>query len=145
MIELKKSKPSEIARFVEMESADDTAGFIIPCSAEQHLAAMAQAQIIYLSIYERQTLVGFIILSLDDTTSVEFRRIVVSEKGLGIGQHAMRCMEHYCVNELGRKRVWLDVFTENTRGIHIYQKQGYDQFDRSEYQGKPLLLMEKLL
>ncbi|WP_125560512.1 GNAT family N-acetyltransferase [Pseudoalteromonas rubra] len=145
MIELKESKIVEVERFVEMESASDTAGFILPYSAEQHLAAMAQAQVIYLSIYQSQVLVGFIILSLDGTSSVEFRRIVVSEKGRGIGQHAMSSMEQYCIDVLGRKRIWLDVFSENARGIHIYQKQGYNQFDRGEYHGQPLLFMEKLL
>ncbi|MCG7536570.1 GNAT family N-acetyltransferase [Pseudoalteromonas sp. OOF1S-7] len=145
MVELKKSKPSDITQFVEMERATDTCGFILPNSAEQHRVAMVQPQIIYLSIYERQSLVGFIILARDDKTSVEFRRIVVSVKGRGIGQQALSQMEKYCADELKCKRIWLDVFAENTRGIHIYQKFGYTPFDSGERQGRALLYMEKIL
>ncbi|MCO7187431.1 MULTISPECIES: GNAT family N-acetyltransferase [unclassified Pseudoalteromonas] len=144
-IELKKSKPSDIARFVEMEGAADTSGFILPNSAEQHRAALAQPHTVYLSIYDNQSLVGFIILARDGETCVEFRRIVVSAKGRGIGQHAISKMEQYCVDELGCKRIWLDVFAENTRGIHIYQKLGYRQFKQGEHNGQPLLFMEKSL
>ncbi|RZM81285.1 N-acetyltransferase [Pseudoalteromonas rubra] len=143
MIELKESNPSDITRFVEMEVAADTSGFILPYSAEQHCAAMAQPHIVYLSIYDSQSLVGFIILAREGETSVEFRRIVVGVKGRGIGQQALSQMEQYCVDVLKCKRIWLDVFADNTRGIHIYQKLGYTLFERGEHQGRALLYMEK--
>lgn len=145
MIELEKSKLTDVERFVEMEQAADTSGFILPNSAQQHRIAMAQPHTVYLSIYDNQSLIGFIILARDGETCVEFRRIVVSAKGRGIGQRAISKMEQYCVDELGCKRIWLDVFAENTRGIHIYQKLGYKQFKQAEHNGQPLLFMEKSL
>ncbi len=145
MITLIPAKEEELNEFIVMESNQDTAEFIIPYSLEQHTQAFADESIVYLSIYQEQTLSGFIILALESDHSVEFKRIVVSTKGQGIGQIAMKQMEQYCAGKLGCDRIWLDVFAENDRGLHIYQKLGFQLFNTSEFQGKSLLLMEKRL
>ena len=96
-------------------------------------------------IMEKGQFAGFIILALDpDGKSVEFRRIVVSAKGRGVGQTAISEMEKFCKSELRRERVWLDVFEYNRRGRHIYEKLGYRQYGSIAHEsGKLLLLYEK--
>ena len=76
---------------------------------------------------------------------VEFRRIVVSCRGIGIGQAAIPAMEVYCREQLHCRRIWLDVFDSNPRGRHIYQKLGYRLFDTGELEGRKLLYMDKSL
>lgn len=146
MIEVRKTLPDEVPSFVEMEAAEDTAGFIIPYDLEKHQAEFREPNIVYLSILNGNKCIGFIILALDeDGTSVEFRRIVVSAKGNGFGQSAIIEMENFCKNQLKRNRVWLDVFEFNERGRYIYEKLDYVQFDQEDYHGKPLLYYEKML
>ena len=127
-----------------MESAPDTAAYILAYDEQRHRAEFERDNIIYLSIYRQTRLAGFFILALDpDPGSVEFRRIVIAERGRGIGQAAIQLMENYCRDVLGCSRIWLDVFEFNQRGRHIYEKLGYRCFDRSDYDGKTLLFFDK--
>lgn len=145
MLTLQPSKKQDLRFFAEMETAQDTSSFIIPYTKEQHITEMAKSEINYLSIYQNNTLIGFIILALESGTRVEFRRIVIAQKGHGYGQKAMQLLEQYCKQELQKRVIWLDVFASNKRGIHIYQKLGYQQFEVAEHEGKTLLLMQKEL
>lgn len=144
LIELRVSSRDELSEFAKMETAPDTADYILPYDQARHRAEFERDDIVYLSIYRQSRLAGFFILALDpDPGSVEFRRIVVAARGQGIGQAAIPLMEDYCRDQLGRGRVWLDVFACNRRGRHVYEKLGYRCFDRGELDGKPLLFFDK--
>ena len=112
---------------------------------ERHREEFLRAKILYKSIYATpDELIGFIILVLEpDGQSVEFRRIVVSERDKGYGRRAVALVDEICGEELGRKRVWLDVFEFNQRGRHLYESNGYRYVGASEFEGKTLRLYEK--
>ncbi len=144
MIELRPTTATELPRLAEMETAPDTADYILAYDAAGHRAEFERDDIVYLSIYRQSRLTGFFILALDpDPDSVEFRRIVIAERGQGIAQAAIPLMENYCRDVLGRSRVWLDVFDFNRRGRHVYEKLGYRYFDRRDHDGKTLLFFDK--
>ena len=145
MLELRKSKLEEISAFIEMENSEDTKQYVIPYAVEKHISEMRSEKVIYLSIYHVDKLSGFMILAIEGIGSVEFRRIVISTKGNGLGQQAINSMESFCAQQLGCSRVWLDVFESNKRGLHIYKKLGYKQFKVGENNGSTLLFMEKVL
>lgn len=146
MVAVREAKIEEIPCFVEMEQAKGTAEFIIPYSLEEHLAKFSEQDIVYLSIIDEGRLAGFIILAIDpDGVSVEFRRIVVSAKNKGVGQSAIHAMEDFCRARFRCNRIWLDVFEFNQRGRYIYEKLGYIQFKKGEYDGKSLLYYQKSL
>ncbi len=129
-----------------MEEDAETLPNILPYSLQKHCKEYERADIVYLSIYTAVELAGFFILRLEpDPDSVEFRRIVIANKGMGIGQSAIPAMEDYCRDQLKRTRIWLDVFEFNRRGQHIYEKLGYRFFDSGELDGKKLLFYEKNL
>ncbi|TOP74542.1 histone acetyltransferase [Vibrio parahaemolyticus] len=143
MLELRESVAEEASAFVEMERSHDTKDFVIPYSLEKHRNLIESNDVIYLSLYYKNELSGFMILSQESEGVVEFRRIVVASKGKGFGQFAIKTMEQYCRENLKCSKVWLDVFEQNSRGIHIYQKLGYTQFKEVNYDGNRLLFMEK--
>lgn len=143
MLELKKSIADEASFFVEMERASDTRAFVIPYSLDKHKALIESNDVIYLSIYYEGKLSGFIILSQEGDNTIEFRRVVINNKGKGLGQLAIKAMENYCMENLKCSRIWLDVFESNLKGIHIYKKLGYTKFKESDYEGRCLLFMEK--
>lgn len=145
MLRLKGSLPDEIAKMIALESESDARSFIIAYSAEKHLEEMQKSDVIYLSIYNGELFLGFIILVKDDNQSVEFKRIVVAQKGKGIGQLAIKLMEQYCKENLNARRIWLDVFAANLRGQHIYKKMGFQQTGADEINGETILFFEKNL
>ncbi len=66
-------------------------------------------------------MVGFIILSgiENSNLSLEFKRIVIQEKGKGFGRQSLKLIKDYCFNTLKFHRLWLDVFDDNNKAIHI--------------------------
>ena len=55
---------------------------------------------IYFKINFNSKPVGFVLLKLeDDKRSVEFRRVVVVERGKGIGHQVLDEIEKYCLNK----------------------------------------------
>jgi RimJ/RimL family protein N-acetyltransferase len=146
MIKVMRALPEDVPRFVAMEQASDAREYILPYPESEHAEKMQDANIVYLRILDDADLAGFFILALDpDNKSIEFRRIVVSTKGRGVGQQAITAMEQFCRRELKRDRIWLDVFEHNYRGRRIYEKLGYEKFGNKTYGDRLLLLYQKQL
>jgi diamine N-acetyltransferase len=146
VIAIERASSKDVPAFVAMEQGVDAREFIMPYSREEHLEKMADPGLIYLRILNEGILVGFFILSVDaGQNSVEFRRIVVATKCAGIGQTAIGLMERFCRTTLGCTRIWLDVFEHNARGLHIYEKLGYQRCGQQTHGSSLLLLYEKWL
>jgi len=146
MIQLERASVEDAALFAALEQAPDTKEFILPYSPSEHVQKLLDPHLMYLRILQDGELAGFVILGLGpDAHSIEFRRIVVSSKGRGVGQSAISAMERFCRDELQRTRIWLDVFEHNRRGQHIYEKLGYKRYGASDHEGRRLLLYAKEL
>jgi diamine N-acetyltransferase len=146
MVALVRAAIADAAVFHRMEQDPDTQPFIFHSTLSDHIAMLSDPDLIYLRIESEASLAGFFILALDkDGTSVEFRRIVVADKGKGTGQRALQLLEVYCRTELGRSRIWLDVFAHNARGRYIYEKLGYAQFGENSHDDARMFLYEKRL
>lgn len=142
---LDNTKPGELSFIFETEQGD-AAEFIIPYSIERHKSEFGKPEVIYKSIRLEGEWIGFIILVLDpDGFSAEFRRIVVNRPGHGYGTMVLGMTDQICREELGLSRIWLDVFETNLRARNVYERAGYQLFDKSEYEGRTLLLYEKMI
>lgn len=145
-VRLEKASKADATLFTAMEEPEDTAEFILPCGFEAHARNLENPDLVHLRIIADERVVGYFVLSPDlDGDSVEFRRIVVADKGRGIGQCAIGLMEQYCRDRLGRSRIWLDVFEHNARGRHVYEKLGYSRTGETEYSGVRALVYKKSL
>lgn len=145
-IQLRLATQAELSSFIPMEQDAETAVFIAPYTLAKHQETFAQPDINYLAIVQDKTIVGFMLTGLDpDGVSVELRRIVVALQGQGVGQAALKQLEQHCQAVWQRKRIWLDVFTDNERGLHIYTKLGYTFFAEGLFAGRPIYFYEKLL
>jgi len=134
----------ELPAILDMEQGQ-ARDFVIPYTLRRHREEFAKPDVVYKAVCQGKRLVGFVILALDpDGRSVEFRRIVVSETGCGIGRRAVGLVRELCKRELGRRRVWLDVFESNERARHVYEKCGYSRFGAAEHDGRKLLLYERM-
>ena len=147
MTTLKRSNIEDLKNFIVLDRQKDVYSYIIRYSLDEYIRFFNDPGIIYLTIFDdREEFAGYIILSVeDDSNSVEFRRIVIDEKKRGIGQTVIKLMEKFCTEELEARRIWLDVFEHNKRGLHVYKKCGYSKFKEEQYEGKNLLFFEKLI
>ena len=56
----------------------------------------------------------------------------------------MKLMEEYGVREFGVNRIWLDVYENNARGMHVYEKMGYRRFNQKKTGERILYFYEKI-
>ena len=141
-ITLRKTKIEELSAICQMEQGE-ARDFVISYSLEKHTDEFRKPSVLYKSILQGAQLVGFVVLALDpDGRSLEFRRIVVSEPGRGIGKRVVAMVKDLCSSELGRERVWLDVFETNARARRVYESSGYKRFGTSEHDGRTLIRYE---
>lgn len=61
----------------------------------------------------------------DKRKSIEFRRIVISEKGLGYGKDSIKLIKKICFEKYKADKIWLDVYSDNERAIKLYESQGF--------------------
>ena len=148
VLELTPLLIGELDAVLAMDQEPHASPFINPTPVEVHTSGISGDRHVYLGIRLDRKLVGYFILVPEDiqpdkASSVELRRILVSAGHRGIGQRSMQLAEAWCREKIGRDRIWLDVYEDNTVGRHIYNKLGYRQFDEELIDGRRLLFMEK--
>lgn len=57
--------------------------------------------------------------------------ITASMQDKGYGTEAVRAMVDYGMDQLGLSRVFLKVYPDNARAIHVYEKCGFREYDRT--------------
>ena len=58
--------------------------------------------------------------------------LTASKQNMGYGTEAVSALVAYAVNVLGLKRVFLRTDPRNLRAIHVYEKCGFREYDRTD-------------
>ena len=58
--------------------------------------------------------------------------ITAKMQNTGFGTEAVMALTEYAINKLGMRRVFLRTSPQNSRAIHVYQKCGFKEYDRSD-------------
>ena len=147
MITIRKSNFSELKDISDIDSQNLDSNFLSTKTLEIHERDFKKKTTVYLSIISSPALLaGYIILEFKNKTkSVQLKRILVSERNIGIGQEAIIATEKYCVNEFKTSRIWLDVYVNNRKARYIYKKLGYKIFKQGLQDFKPVEYYEKML
>src|SRR5262245_48613499 len=109
-----------------IEAEPDAAAYIRAATRADHEAEIAdpgRALLIVLDDGERPA--GFVLLAGIGDSNVELRRIVVGERGRGVGRRALALVLEHAFGTLGAHRVWLDVITHNERARRAYAAAGF--------------------
>ncbi|TDS57233.1 RimJ/RimL family protein N-acetyltransferase [Myroides indicus] len=126
---LMKTHLEDIAEIIRLENEDENKSCILPYTREQHMAAIEDENMAHVSVWDKSSgkITGFIILCgiTNPNKSLEFRRIVISEKGKGIGRQCIRLIKEYCFISLRFNKLWLDVFQDNERASNLYKSEGF--------------------
>jgi diamine N-acetyltransferase len=103
--------------------------FIIPWRREQHREACFNPDLAHLIIETRQArrMIGFLLLAGRQGVhqSIEFRRIVIADKGKGYGKEALKLVKQVVFEQWKAHRLWLDVFDDNHRARYVYASEGF--------------------
>jgi diamine N-acetyltransferase len=128
-IELRRTTEHDLPYVLSAEGDDESRRFIAVWPEEQHRAALKDTNIEHLIIESQPNSqpIGFVILVglQGEHRSIEFMRIVVTEKGKGYGRAAVRAIKRHAFDTLSAHRLWLDVKEQNTRARAVYEKEGF--------------------
>jgi len=124
---IRSANTEEIPWIMALEEKYENKNYVFQGTYEDHLKEI-QATNTFLCIVEEKTAhkkVGYFIGAYDPSNDIfEFRRFVIDTKGKGYGTEVTKALMRYAFGALKVNRFWLDVFTYNTKGIHIYEKLG---------------------
>ncbi len=128
-IKLVDTSENDLDFVLSAEQNVENRSFVTVWSREQHLDAIRNQDLRPLIIQDTADgkRVGYIILAglADVNRSIEFRRIVVTEKGKGYGREALRLVKEMAFQELKAHRLWLDVKEHNVRARELYESEGF--------------------
>jgi RimJ/RimL family protein N-acetyltransferase len=128
-IALRAATSDEVDYIFDLEARPENSRFVMPYTKERHLQAIdsPDEELLIISDKTSGASLGFVILAglTNPDLSLEFRRMVIDEKGRGLGRQTVNLVKEYCFRTLRFHRLWLDVYEDNERGIHIYQSEGF--------------------
>jgi RimJ/RimL family protein N-acetyltransferase/quercetin dioxygenase-like cupin family protein len=111
------------------ESAPENRRFVRVWPREQHATAMSSPMYAHRIVADASSgkAVGYVILMGlgEPHHSIEFRRLVITDKGHGYGRAAVRAIKQLAFQELAAHRLWLDVKEFNHVARQLYQSEGF--------------------
>ena len=124
---IRSAEEKDLKFIMSLEQDEENNQFVFQGTVEEHLDEISSSDTFLMVIEDAANhhLIGFILSGINRKSDVfELRRIVVSEKNKGFGKEAISGLMKYCFKELSINRFWLDVFTDNYAGIHLYKQLG---------------------
>ncbi len=130
-IYIRKTEPKDIPFVITAERHPENSPYVYQWSDEEHLLALTSSNLKHYVIADKTTeaLAGYVILDdvLNTSHSINLRRIVITQKGQGIGKIVLELIKEVVFKELNAHRLWLDVFTDNKKAYQIYSKSGFKE------------------
>ncbi len=139
-VELRPTTPEDLDFVLGAERDPENARYILPWTREQHAQAAADPNVAHRIITPEGShdsvggvsppnprRAGFVLLLglTSPHRSLEFRRIVVTAKGRGLGRAVVRATKRFAFEEHQAHRLWLDVKEFNARARHLYASEGF--------------------
>ncbi len=128
-IQFRWTTESDLDAVLRLEQDVENRPFIIPWTREQHREACSNPDLAYLIIETRRAshMIGFLLLAGRESPhhSIEFRRIIIADKGRGYGKEALKLVKQVVFERWKAHRLWLDVFDYNHRARHVYASEAF--------------------
>lgn len=129
ILSFRRTEEKDLEAVLDLERGTDNSRFIRHWPIELHRAAIADPNIAHVIVETtgKRRLIGYVILiGLENPdSSIEFKRIVIAEKGRGYGREAVKLIKQYIFNSLGKHRLWLEVMDYNHRAFALYNSEGF--------------------
>ena len=129
LITLRLTEERDLEFVIIAENESENAQYIGNWSKEQHLESLSNSDILHLIIEDSETSksIGYIIMAglNNPNHNIEFKRVVICDKGKGFGKETLKLIKEYSFSELNVHRLWLDVRYKNKRAQNVYKSQGF--------------------
>jgi len=126
-VSIRNTKEADLDFVLEAENAEENAPHVAQWAREQRIAAFHNEDILHVIIEESNKRVGYAIIAglKEANRAVELRRIVIVEKGKGLGKSAIELIKKLAFEELKAHRLWLDVREYNSKARNLYKSLGF--------------------
>ena len=71
-------------------------------------------------------------MDMDESAAELGIAITAKKQNMGYGKEAVSAIVKYGMNELGLKKIFLKVYPDNMRAIHVYEQCGFQEYDRTD-------------
>lgn len=123
----RKARPDDIPFVMAMERHPDNRDFLWQGSLDDHLSELADPDQLILMMDDVTSgeRVGYALIRFFRKADVfELRRIALNRKGEGLRYGSYESAYHICVHAMRHQPLLADVYPDNIRGIHLYEKLG---------------------
>jgi len=126
-LKLRPTTENDLPLVFETERRAANERFVSSQTIAEHEAYLADSDIRHLIVETPEKAVGYAILAglRDEHENIEFRRIVIAEKGKGYGRQALRLIKKQVFEDLKAHRLWLDVKDFNERARRLYESENF--------------------
>ena len=131
---IRSTEIADLDYVMSTESNKDNSVYVAIWSKQQHIDAINNDDIAHLVVEEKGSgkNVGYLLIFglTNKHYSIEFKRLVISEKGKGFGRQTIRAIKKAAFEKLNAHRLWLDVFTFNERAYQLYLSEEFKEEGR---------------
>jgi RimJ/RimL family protein N-acetyltransferase len=128
-IVLRNTKENDLDYVFDSEHESHNAQYVGQWTKEQHRVSLSQEDILHLIVEEKSTNkpIGYVILAgiTNQNQNIEFRRVVISDKGKGLGRETLKLVKKVAFEQLNAHRLWLDVRYKNQRAQNLYKSERF--------------------
>lgn len=126
-LRMRATEAADLDYVLAAEREPEARSWVTPRPRETHLAMLTNPDFRHLVMERDGERVGYALLAgvEDSNGSVELRRIIMTERGNGLGTRALHLLIDLTFDGLGAHRLWLDVVEENDRARSVYQRLGF--------------------
>jgi RimJ/RimL family protein N-acetyltransferase len=124
---VRAAEENDLEFIMDLEQDKENNAFVFQGTREEHLHEIGDENTFLMIIEDKSNHrpIGFALSGIKRKSDIfELRRIVMSEKNKGFGKETISGLMSYCFGELSINRFWLDVFTDNHAGVHLYRQLG---------------------
>lgn len=127
-INIAKTDDGDLDFVLAAERNEENSPYVAQWSREQHIKALNDPDILHVLIKEEPDgNIGYAILAglESKTRSIELKRLVIVDKGRGLGRASLESFKSLAFKQLNAHRLWLDVREGNDRARHLYKSVGF--------------------
>jgi RimJ/RimL family protein N-acetyltransferase len=127
-MKFRRATAADIAHICSLERLPQFRTFVGSWPPDEHLKNLTNPDASYLVAEDEQgNIAAFAVLRglLSEHHAVEIKRIVVGSPNQGTGKKFLAEIVNRAFDEYGAHRLYLDVFVNNDRALHVYEAFGF--------------------
>lgn len=131
-LDISRLTAADIPEVMRIERTPGYEAVVGRFEADEHAARMTSPDVRYFGIRDGTGLAGFVILQELNAPTVLLRRIAVSQVERGVGTRLVRGVMDWVFERTPAVALKLDVALGNPRARHVYEREGFREYDQDE-------------